>query len=106
MPKPSRNAPCACGSGKKYKRCHGLAFRPPIKAKEGTSSAVGQKQSMLKVNVRRLGLPGQAIHLTSVNKWKDPNDPRNKAEPRGGPGKYQVIFTLQRPGFPLFGEGQ
>jgi preprotein translocase subunit SecA len=20
---PSRNAPCPCGSGKKYKRCHG-----------------------------------------------------------------------------------
>jgi SEC-C motif domain protein len=24
-PKPERNAPCACGSGKKYKRCHGVA---------------------------------------------------------------------------------
>ena len=22
---PSRNAPCPCGSGKKYKRCHGVA---------------------------------------------------------------------------------
>jgi len=24
-PKPERNAACACGSGKKYKRCHGAA---------------------------------------------------------------------------------
>ncbi|MGQ0718805.1 MAG: SEC-C metal-binding domain-containing protein [Pseudonocardiales bacterium] len=23
MQEPSRNAPCPCGSGKKYKRCHG-----------------------------------------------------------------------------------
>lgn len=22
-PKPGRNEPCPCGSGKKYKRCHG-----------------------------------------------------------------------------------
>ena len=22
-PKPARNAPCPCGSGKKYKKCHG-----------------------------------------------------------------------------------
>ncbi|MGH3806107.1 MAG: SEC-C metal-binding domain-containing protein, partial [Pseudonocardiaceae bacterium] len=22
-PGPARNAPCPCGSGKKYKRCHG-----------------------------------------------------------------------------------
>jgi len=22
-PKPGRNAPCSCGSGKKYKKCHG-----------------------------------------------------------------------------------
>ena len=25
QPKPERNAPCHCGSGKKYKRCHGVA---------------------------------------------------------------------------------
>jgi hypothetical protein len=24
IPKVSRNAPCPCGSGKKYKRCHGM----------------------------------------------------------------------------------
>ena len=27
-PKPSRNAPCPCGSGKKYKRCHGASPSP------------------------------------------------------------------------------
>ncbi|WP_444543372.1 SEC-C metal-binding domain-containing protein [Mangrovihabitans endophyticus] len=25
---PSRNAPCYCGSGKKYKRCHGAPGGP------------------------------------------------------------------------------
>ncbi|WP_420843181.1 SEC-C metal-binding domain-containing protein [Cryptosporangium phraense] len=25
---PSRNAPCPCGSGKKYKRCHGAPGGP------------------------------------------------------------------------------
>ena len=24
-PKPGRNEPCFCGSGKKYKKCHGAA---------------------------------------------------------------------------------
>ncbi len=23
LPKPGRNEPCSCGSGKKYKKCHG-----------------------------------------------------------------------------------
>ena len=25
-PKPGRNDPCACGSGKKYKKCHGTSL--------------------------------------------------------------------------------
>ena len=25
-PKPGRNDPCACGSGKKYKKCHGASL--------------------------------------------------------------------------------
>jgi uncharacterized protein len=24
-PRPGRNDPCTCGSGKKYKKCHGAA---------------------------------------------------------------------------------
>ena len=27
-PKPGRNAPCPCGSGRKYKRCHGASLSP------------------------------------------------------------------------------
>src|SRR5947209_4812609 len=30
MAKTGRNQPCPCGSGKKYKRCHGGAVRPPL----------------------------------------------------------------------------
>jgi hypothetical protein len=30
MAKTGRNQPCPCGSGKKYKRCHGSAVRPPL----------------------------------------------------------------------------
>lgn len=29
LPKPARNAPCACGSGIKYKKCHGAPSAPP-----------------------------------------------------------------------------
>jgi preprotein translocase subunit SecA len=27
---PARNAPCPCGSGKKYKKCHGAPGAPPL----------------------------------------------------------------------------
>ncbi len=32
--KPERNAPCPCGSGLKYKKCHGLPGSPPLPSAE------------------------------------------------------------------------
>jgi hypothetical protein len=33
---PARNAPCPCGSGKKYKRCHGAPGRVPSQSDDGS----------------------------------------------------------------------
>jgi preprotein translocase subunit SecA len=38
MPKVGRNDPCPCGSGKKYKNCHGRAERTTVQATAGTSN--------------------------------------------------------------------
>lgn len=39
---PARNEPCPCGSGKKYKRCHGVAAAPKITPpKAGPLGAAG-----------------------------------------------------------------
>jgi predicted O-linked N-acetylglucosamine transferase (SPINDLY family) len=43
LPPPSRNAPCPCGSGKRYKECHGaLASPPPAVAAEQSFAAQAQ----------------------------------------------------------------
>jgi hypothetical protein len=46
-PPPSRNAPCPCGSGKRYKECHGaIASRRPTVAEDEDFAA--QAQSALR----------------------------------------------------------
>ncbi|MDZ4674715.1 MAG: SEC-C metal-binding domain-containing protein, partial [Gemmatimonadota bacterium] len=38
MPSPHRNDPCPCGSGKKFKRCHGQSaggFHPGLSVADG-----------------------------------------------------------------------
>lgn len=51
------------------------------------------------------GLPGQ-IGVCTVTRDLGPGDPGNPIDPVGRPGRYQVIFTLCRPGFPLAQERQ
>ncbi|MDQ1593261.1 MAG: hypothetical protein QOG71_3888 [Pyrinomonadaceae bacterium] len=51
-----------------------------------------------------LGLPGTQQHLLMRAYFGDPNDPRNTGDLGGVPGKYKVVFTLSRPGFPLLSE--
>jgi hypothetical protein len=51
-----------------------------------------------------VGMPGQQQHIIVVNRFKDPNDPRNLGGPIGAPGKYIVTFVLARPGFNLLPE--
>src|SRR5882762_7782599 len=101
MRKIGRNDPCPCGSGKKYKRCHGsatLAAEPEEKARPATKTQTTAAEPM--------GVPGQQQHIIVVNQFKDPNDTRNFGGPQGAPGKYSVTFILSRPGFNLLREGQ
>ena len=62
--------------------------------KAGLADPISQSRS-------RMGFPGlvQAIVMEPV--FVDPNDPRNRSGPIGQPGKYEVTFVLQRPGYPL-----
>jgi SEC-C motif len=56
-----RNARCPCGSGKKYKRCHGAAGSAPIAA---GGRAVEQKPSAsMTIPKTKLGLPGASYQL-------------------------------------------
>ncbi len=52
-------------------------------------------------NLPAKGLPGLPQYLTVVFEYRDPADPRNRPGPQGQPGKYDVVFTLNRPGFSL-----
>ncbi|HVN34415.1 MAG TPA: tetratricopeptide repeat protein, partial [Casimicrobiaceae bacterium] len=45
-PSPSRNAPCPCGSGKRYKECHGALANPS--AAEASGDPVAQAQAALR----------------------------------------------------------
>jgi Methylamine utilization protein MauJ/SEC-C motif len=98
MAKIGRNASCPCGSGKKYKKCHGreqtalsVPGAPPIRI-----PAQGATQ-----NLPAEGLPGLPQYLTVVFEYRDPQDPRNRPGPQGQPGEYEVVFTFSRPGFSL-----
>ncbi len=99
MSKTGRNDPCPCGSGKKYKRCHGRASAP-----EGSYLAAKADRSKLakpSINLGHMGLPGFAQAIVMVPSYADLNDPRNKGGPQGQPGRYEVTFVFQRPGYPI-----
>lgn len=95
---PADNSPCTCGSGLEYRRCHGSII-DPLKV-----------QGNLPLNATEFrtgyaGFPGQLQQLHVVNQFA-PDDPLSKIPALGGPGMYEVIFVLKRPGFPLVGERQ
>jgi hypothetical protein len=86
-----RNRPCPCGSGKKFKKCHGVD-QLKAKSQEGGGKVTAQVPSF--------GLPGQVGSYTMVPLF-EPGDPRNPPDPTGLPGRYKVTFTLCRPGLAL-----
>ncbi len=97
MSKIGRNDPCPCGSGKKYKRCHGTSggsLQPENAGLPGAKS----------LSVTFMGLPAQAEHLHVINRFKD-GDPRNEIPLQGTEGDYKVTFDLTRPGYNLLPEG-
>ncbi len=95
-----RNDPCICGSGKKYKKCHGRnrsaasPLPPP------------PDQDRTKAELPIAGMSGHVQSIISVPQFADPRDPRNQGGPQGLPGAYGVTFTFSRPGFSTLVEYQ
>lgn len=102
MSKIGRNQPCPCGSGKKFKRCHGSSENKPVPSTSSPLNPTSEKQP--RADLGFPGLPGAHQHLLMRAYFSDPNDPRNLGGPEGMPGQYKVIFTLNRPGFALAAE--
>lgn len=106
MAKIGRNELCPCGSGKKFKKCHGS---PTPQQKQPQTRHPNMPQTKkppppLTTDIASLGLAGIQQHLLMRLRYRDPNDPRNAGGFGGMPGQYKVVFTLSRPGFPLLPE--
>ena len=75
-----RNDPCPCGSGKKYKKCHGMdnnnakALGPQPKPSSIPASATD-------VHMDPMGLPGQHQHVISIISFKILKTPEISAAP-------------------------
>ncbi|WP_396224240.1 SEC-C domain-containing protein [Gemmatimonas sp.] len=50
-----RNDPCPCGSGKKFKKCHGAAMPPEVAALSTASRAEWQRAELLRQRQKRVG---------------------------------------------------
>lgn len=101
MSKTGRNHPCPCGSGKRYKRCHGQNMRASADVSKREEPGDARRTSF---KMEPTGLPGQEQYIYIQPHYRDTNDPRNQSQPMGSPGHYKVEFTLCRPGFPLHRE--
>jgi hypothetical protein len=96
--KPGRNQPCPCGSGKKYKKCHGATNATNAVQREGPdrpiTPAMPPSTETFSVNVT--GFPGQQQHWVLVKKFKP--EVQKPSSPVGHPGEYRVVYVLSRPG--------
>src|SRR5260370_40995262 len=79
MPKIPRNAPCPCGGGLKYKKCHGRAvnlpssmmYPPELLAAEHIrkmQQGLGRPIVPTKLNNHQIVAVGNTVHWS--NKWK------------------------------------
>jgi hypothetical protein len=85
MTKTSRNSPCPCGSGKKFKRCC-------LNNGQKAMDEIVQKS----IPLSRMGLPNQAQHIIM--------QPANGRKPGGEPGQYEVLLLLAKPGYSVSDE--
>lgn len=103
--RPSRNEPCPCGSGKKFKKCHGSGGAPGrLRPQSGSTAPVGSQSttevsgtipsSHTSASVHLAGFPGQNQRYIVVNEFRD----KRPSDPTGQPGEYKVVFILSRPG--------
>jgi hypothetical protein len=60
----------------------------------------------VKINLKRVGFPGEPYSMVLTNVFKDPDSHLNRFPPSGLPGDYQVIFVLGRPGVRVFPENE
>jgi hypothetical protein len=99
--KPGRNQPCPCGSGTKYKKCHGASLPATTTL---ASEWHGPDRPMTpplprrteQVSVQLAGFPGQQQHWVIVNKFK--REAQKPSSPVGHQGEYRVVYVLSRPG--------
>src|ERR1700732_635401 len=89
--KTGRNEPCPCGSGRKYKRCHGKEppMRPSIAEKKPTQDPAFRTS----IPSEKLGLPGAAYQLYAQGrrKGKNPQLPIQDLQ-----DDYKIVLTLSR----------
>lgn len=100
--KVGRNDPCPCGSGKKYKKCHGAPAPPPQSAAPQPSQSPNRQPITRSIPT---GMPGMLQYVGFMVKLPASPDPHVPIQ-GGGEGFYKVVFTLARPGYPLTPEGQ
>src|ERR1044072_3398724 len=100
MAKVGRNKPCSCGSGKKYKACCGSS---PARSANNAVLAEQSLDDSQDITVT-VGLPGQRLYIDRYIQSQDSNDSTPAKVYGGEPSEYKVVFTLNRPGFPLHPE--
>src|ERR1035441_8589033 len=86
-----RNEPCPCGSGIKYKRCHGK--EPPVQLPLPEKKLTQEPVSRTSIPSERLGLPGAAYQLYAQGRKKSekPQLPRQNLQ-----DDYKIVLTLSR----------
>lgn len=101
---PGRNQPCPCGSGKKFKKCHGTSNAPSFVAQRGPDRPVTPALSPATetISVAVAGFPGQRQHWSLVAKFKP--EAQKPSSPAGHQGEYRVAYVLSRPGQSPTGE--
>jgi SEC-C motif len=66
--KVGRNDPCPCGSGKKYKKCHGMNGKGQVNSQATHQAKPGSiPVNATSIQMAPMGLPGQHQDLVVVN---------------------------------------
>ena len=63
-----RNDPCPCGSGKKFKKCHGAAVPPEVAALPSDARAEWQRAEVVLQRQKRV-CSGQRRHKVAHVAW-------------------------------------
>jgi hypothetical protein len=101
MPKIGRNQPCYCGSGKKFKKCHGKGVDTQTAAGKDRVTRLPDGSLRISTNVPldQLGPPFGYKELIIVPQFDERDMKPNERQPgpAGKPGEYDVTFVFARP---------